>query len=77
MCVFRLWEGWRGSTILPFHVESGRYTGTEVDQRLCRYCELGREESDIHFLLYCPRLTVPAQAGLSQASEIIKQLFAS
>ena len=75
------------SGILPLHIETGRYTGTEESQRLCHLCELGEIESEIHFLLYCPfyndlRKTLfdkaPYFVGLSQDPEdvdIIKSLF--
>ena len=70
------------SGILPLHVETGRYTGTELDQRLCGYCELGEVEDETHFLLYCPfyhdlRKTLfdKVHVGLSHDSDLIKYLF--
>ena len=70
------------SGILPLHIETGRYTGTELDQRLCEYCELGEVEDELHFLLYCPfyhdlRKTLfdRVHVGMSSDSDLVKYLF--
>ena len=70
------------SGILPLHVETGRYTGTELDQRLCEYCELGEIEDETHFLLYCPfyhdlRKTLfdKVHVDMSLDSDWVKYLF--
>lgn len=41
--------------ILPLAIETGRFTQTPEEDRLCRLCELGEIESETHFVLYCPR----------------------
>ena len=68
--------------ILPLHVETGRFIGTELDQRLCSYCELGEVEDEIHFLLYCPlyhdlRKTLfdKVHVGLSTDNVLVEYLF--
>ena len=41
--------------ILPLALETGRFTQTPEEDRLCRLCELGEVENETHFVLYCPR----------------------
>ena len=36
-------------------IESGRYQGIPSDQRICRQCDSGEVEDEIHFLLCCPK----------------------
>jgi hypothetical protein len=40
--------------ILPLKIETGRYTGMPVEQRLCQLCDLGEIENERHFLFHCP-----------------------
>ena len=35
-------------------VEEGRYRNIELNQRLCRYCNMGFIENEYHFILICP-----------------------
>ncbi len=37
--------------ILPLRVETGRYVGEPVDQRLCRFCN--RNEVETHLIFHC------------------------
>ncbi len=37
----------------PLHVETGRYSGTPLDQRLCNVCNGGQIEDEFHFLCIC------------------------
>lgn len=39
--------------ILPLRIETGRYVGEPVEQRLCRFCALNAVEDERHFLLEC------------------------
>lgn len=39
--------------ILPIRIETGRYKGGPVDERICNFCELNEIEDDSHFLLNC------------------------
>ena len=41
------------SGILPLEVETGRYTSTPRDQRLCKICNLNLIEDEFHFLFDC------------------------
>ena len=38
---------------LPIHIETGRYIGLTVDQRVCKYCTSGSVETEYHFLFEC------------------------
>ena len=40
--------------ILPLHIETGRYTNTPIDQRICKICDLGEIENEYHFIMTCP-----------------------
>ena len=50
--------------ILPIRVETGRYIGEALDERLCRFCDEQCIESETHFLINC-----------SQYAEIRAQTF--
>ena len=39
--------------ILPIRVETGRYSGEPVEQRICRLCTSNLVEDEKHFLLDC------------------------
>ncbi len=36
--------------ILPLHIETGRYTNTELENRLCEFCEKNVIEDEKHFI---------------------------
>ena len=40
--------------ILPLHIETGRYTNTPLENRICKQCELNEVEDEYHFLISCP-----------------------
>ena len=39
--------------ILPLRLETGRYIGEPVDQRICKHCSLNAVEDEKHFMLDC------------------------
>ena len=41
--------------ILPLRIETGRYIGEAVDNRLCRMCAENCIEDEMHFLLSCSK----------------------
>ena len=43
--------------VLPLRIETGRYERPRkaAEQRICKQCDQNVPESEIHFLLYCPR----------------------
>ena len=41
---------------LPLAVEVGRYTGVPYRQRVCRLCDSGEVEDQVHFLINCHKL---------------------
>ena len=43
------------SGTLPLALETGRYTQTPVNQRLCRSCNTNAIETELHFLFECDR----------------------
>ena len=46
MCQFR-------SGVLPRRIETGRYIGETLNQRLCRFCNTDAVEDEKHFLFEC------------------------
>ena len=40
--------------ILPLQIETDRFRNIALQQRICRLCNLGLVESEIHFLFVCP-----------------------
>jgi len=60
--------------ILPLRVETGRYIGEQVEDRLCRFCDLNTVEDETHFLINCPfynefRLTLLSGVVLTDLSD--------
>lgn len=41
--------------ILPLHLETGRWYGTQVENRICKICNNGQVENEHHFLFYCDK----------------------
>ncbi len=39
--------------ILPLRVETGRYVGEPVIERLCRFCQSAEIENETHFIITC------------------------
>ena len=39
--------------ILPLKVETGRFTGMPLENRLCEFCDRGEIEDEMHFILFC------------------------
>ena len=50
-------------------IESGRYRGAPPHQRLCRQCDSGEVEDEIHFLLCCPKYTNERQVIIDNISQ--------
>ena len=38
---------------LPLYIETGRYRGIKLEERICSFCNMGTVESESHFLLDC------------------------
>ena len=39
--------------VLPLKIETGRFFGLNVEDRLCQVCDQNAVENEIHFLLHC------------------------
>ena len=39
--------------ILPLRIETGRYTGEQIQDRKCRLCDQSSVEDECHFVLHC------------------------
>ena len=39
--------------MLPLKIETGRFLGLNVEDRLCQVCDQNAVENEIHFLLHC------------------------
>ena len=55
--------------ILPLRVETGRYAGLSVQDRLCNICNLNETEDEIHFLFKCPCYDDLRQTLINKACE--------
>ncbi len=40
--------------MLPLNIETGRWAGTQADERVCNKCRNGNIEDEVHFLCDCP-----------------------
>ena len=40
--------------ILPLRLETGRYKGEKVEERICLLCNENKVEDEIHFIFKCP-----------------------
>ena len=41
--------------ILPLKIETGRFIGQALPERICNQCQLNDIENEIHFLIKCPK----------------------
>ena len=39
--------------VLPLKIETGRFSGLAIEDRLCQVCDQHAVESEIHLLLHC------------------------
>jgi hypothetical protein len=37
----------------PLHIETGRYTNTRVNERLCMLCEQNEVDDEFHVIMHC------------------------
>ena len=42
--------------ILPLKIETDRYQGIPLEQRICKLCSTNSIESEFHFMFHCPAL---------------------
>ena len=40
---------------MPLKIESGRFIGQALPERICNLCQLNEIENEIHFLIKCPK----------------------
>ena len=45
------------SGILPLKIETDRYQGIKLENRLCKICNLSEPEDEFHFIFRCPALS--------------------
>ncbi len=39
--------------ILPIHIETGRFRGTQLDDRICQLCDTQEVVDEMHFVCKC------------------------
>lgn len=74
--------------VFPLRIETGRWRGLPLEERLCTNCDMNEVENEKHFLCVCPRHTNLRQglirnineihdddAGLLDADELMKLLL--
>lgn len=65
------------SGILPLEVETGRWRGIELENRLCQLCSSGCVEDEAHFLFSCDFYTNERQRFAQQCCENFDNLTTS
>ncbi len=40
--------------ILPIRIETGRFMGEKLEDRICVFCNLNMVESEYHYIYHCP-----------------------
>ncbi len=41
--------------VLPIRIETWRFKGEDVGERICIYCNMGEVEDELHFVIHCPK----------------------
>ena len=57
--------------VLPLLIETGRFKGIPLNERICQICNCGEPETEYHFILHCTSLQVEREEFLSKVSEIV------
>ncbi len=39
--------------ILPLHIQTGRWQGTQLEKRICKVCNSNSFENEEHFIIHC------------------------
>ena len=60
------------SGILPLEIEVGRFRDLPLNERICKVCNSGAIEDEIHFLCECPIYSDERSIMFSKASENIQ-----
>ena len=53
-------------------IECGRYKNIPISERLCKMCNLGKTEDEIHFMLECPKYDTIRSIYLQQCADLCK-----
>ena len=53
--------------ILPLHIETGRFNNIDRDERLCKICNNGEIEDELHFLFNCSTYEAEREFWLDNA----------
>ena len=61
--------------ILPLHVETGRFNGTEIQDRLCKICHCNEVEDEYHFLFNCNKYDNERDAWMQTAIDHCPHLY--
>ena len=52
--------------ILPLKIETDRYQGLPLEQRICKLCDSNAVEDELHFMFHCKALDEARQRADSQ-----------
>ena len=52
------------------HIETGRYKGTPLNERLCKFCNLNKLDDEYHFCLICPTFLTKRNCLFGKLSSI-------
>jgi len=56
--------------ILPLEIETGRWSSTDLDKRLCKMCDQGVLEDEAHFMFTCSKYNTERQAFLTEILDV-------
>ena len=52
--------------VAPIKLETGRYTGTPVNERLCEFCDIGAIEDEFHVIVNCTKYDLLRQVAFNE-----------
>jgi hypothetical protein len=54
------------------NIETGRWLNQKVEERLCKQCDLGKPETELHFVTECPRYEAVRMSLFSKIAQLTK-----
>lgn len=55
--------------VLPLHIETGRFESKQIEERVCKICNSGEVEDEIHFMCVCQKYVAYRNVLYQKAAE--------